>query len=205
MYVTVVDCGIGNIRSVCRMLEAVGGRCTIARTPEALTAAQRVIIPGVGAFDAGMRLLEEGGWIGVLKDIGHEEKPMLGICLGMQLFCRGSEEGVLPGLGLVNAAVRLVDRGGEGSLKLPHMGWRITKPLRDNSLLPPSAEEQRFYYAHKYRVVCASADDVIATACYGTEFTAAIQVGNVFGVQFHPEKSHVFGKALMKRFLQLPC
>lgn len=205
MDVTIVDCGIGNFRSVARMLEVVGGHCRIARTPSELTHATRVVIPGVGAFDAGMFLLKQEGWIEPLKRVANNGTPMLGICLGMQLFSKRSEEGILSGLGFVDADVVRMGSSSELPLKLPHMGWRDTKIVRDSALLPSNLEPQRFYYAHNYKVVCNNGEDVIATTVYGDEFTAAIQKGNIFGVQFHPEKSHGFGKALMKRFLEIEC
>ncbi|HWT30943.1 MAG TPA: imidazole glycerol phosphate synthase subunit HisH [Propylenella sp.] len=201
-----VDCGIGNIRSVQRMFEAVDGEAEIVSEPSAIAGARRVALPGVGAFDAGMKALRDGGWIDPLNHAALVEKvPVIGICLGMQMLCRRSEEGVLPGLGWIEADVRLVDLGGETRLKIPHMGWTVTRPARPNPLIPEGQGEQRFYYVHKYRAVCDRRDDVLATATYGTEFTAAVHRDNIYGVQFHPEKSHRFGMALMRRFLDIAC
>src|SRR5690349_15008077 len=126
--VTIVDCGIGNIRSVERMFEAVDGQAEIIDDPSGLAGARRVALPGVGAFDAGMSALADGGWIEPLNRAALEERvPIIGICLGMQLLCRRSEEGQLPGLGWIEADVRRIDLGSETRLKSPHMGWRETR------------------------------------------------------------------------------
>ena len=203
--VTVVDCGIGNVRSVQRMFEAVDAEVAVAETPAAAAGCRRLVLPGVGAFDAGMEALADSGWIEPLNRIARDERrPVLGICLGMQLLCRGSEEGKKPGLGWIDADVVRIDTGGDARLKVPHMGWAVTRPANPNPLLVDEGE-QRFYYVHKYRAVCDRPADVLATADYGTEFTAAVHRDNIYGVQFHPEKSHRFGKALLGRFLALPC
>ena len=205
MDVTIIDCGIGNIKSVQRMFEAADGEAEIVNRPEQLAGARRLVLPGVGAFDAGMSALGEG-WIEPLRDLALERKiPVLGICLGMQLLCRRSEEGELPGLGWIEADVRQIDTGGEAGLKLPHMGWAVVNPTGPNPLIPTDEGEQRFYHVHRYRAVCDRDENVLATADYGRPFTTAVHRENIFGVQFHPEKSHRFGLALMRRFLSLPC
>jgi glutamine amidotransferase len=123
----------------------------------------------------------------------------------MQLLCRRSQEGSLPGLGWIAADVVRLDRRGDERLKIPHMGWTVTRPAKPNPLIPADEGEQRFYYVHTYRAVCDRPEDVLATATYGTEFTSAVHRDNVYGVQFHPEKSHRYGMALMRRFLDIPC
>lgn len=204
--VTIVDCGIGNIKSVERMFEAIDGAPRVADHPRQLAGVRRLVLPGVGAFDAGMRALADGGWIEPLNRIALEDKvPVLGICLGMQLLCRRSEEGQAAGLGWIAADVKKIDTGGDPRLKVPHMGWTVTQPVRPNPLIADDAGEQRFYYVHRFRAVCDEPADVLATASYGTPFSCAVNRGNIYGVQFHPEKSHRFGMALMRRFLSLPC
>lgn len=204
--VTIIDCGIGNIRSVQRMFEAADGTAEIATEPGELARARRVALPGVGAFDAGMSALTEGGWIEPLTEaVMVRRLPFIGICLGMQLLCRQSEEGQLLGLGWIEADVMRLERGGRKDLKLPHMGWSIVAPTRANPLIPSDEGEQRFYHVHKYSAVCDNPINIVATAEYGSRFNSAISRGNIYGVQFHPEKSHRFGLNLMRRFLDLPC
>jgi len=204
MDVTIIDCGIGNIKSVQRMFEAADGEAEIIDDPAGLKDARKIALPGVGAFDAGMGSLAEGGWIEPLNAAVRDRKvPAIGICLGMQLLCRRSEEGVKPGLGWIDADVVKIDLGGDEKLKLPHMGWSVVTPARDNPLIPTDEGEQRFYHVHKFRAVCDRDEDVLATAEYGTRFVTAVHHDNVWGVQFHPEKSHRFGLSLMRRFLAI--
>jgi glutamine amidotransferase len=203
--VTIVDCGIGNVKSVLRMLEYVEATAEIVSEPAEAADCRRLVLPGVGAFDAGMAALNRG-WREVLDEVALERRsPVLGICLGMQLLCRGSEEGQATGLGWIAADVRRLDTGGIPRLKLPHMGWADVRAVRENPLIPDDEGEQRFYHDHGYAAVCDDPADVIATADYGTEFTTAVRHGNILGVQFHPEKSHRFGMALLRRFASLPC
>ena len=205
MDVTIVDCGIGNVKSVLRMFEWVEVGAEIAATPDAAADCNRLVLPGVGAFDAGMAALN-AGWREVLDHVALERQaPVLGICLGMQLLCRRSEEGEKDGLGWIEADVKRLDTGGDPRLKIPHMGWAEVRAVRANPLIPGDEGEQRFYHVHSYRAVCDDPADVIATVDYGTQFTTALSRGNIFGVQFHPEKSHRFGMALMRRFAAIPC
>lgn len=204
--VVIVNSGIGNIKSVKRMFEAVDGEAAIAESPADIAAAKRLVLPGIGHYDEGMGRLRDGGWIEAINDAALKRKiPVLGICLGMQLMCRRSEEGVTPGLGWIDADVTLLERTDDPKLKFPNMGWCATTPAKDNPILPLGEEEQRFYYVHNFRAVCDRKEDVLATAVHGAQFHCAFSRGNLFGVQFHPEKSHRFGMALMRRFLAVPC
>lgn len=206
MDVVIVDCGIGNIRSVQRMFEAVGGNAEVVTDPDSAFSCKRLVLPGVGAFDAGMRALQENGWLDVLNHIALERRvPVLGICLGMQLLCRRSEEGTLPGLGWIDADVVVFDSNALPNLKIPHMGWAPVNPVRENPLIPNDKGLQRFYHVHKYHAVCDRKESVLATAHYGIDFTTGVCRDNIYGVQFHPEKSHRFGMGLMRRFLDMPC
>ncbi len=201
--ISVLDYGCGNIQSVIRMLEKVGGSAVRISTPAEVQNAQALILPGVGAFDHGMGELAARRLDRALDRVVVEGRvPILGICLGMQLMCKNSHEGRLPGLGWFNArATRFVDTERTG-LPVPHMGWNTLSIVRENPLLPYGGEEQRFYFVHSYRINCDDPIDIVATCEYGCEFVASFQRGNLFGVQFHPEKSHRFGLAMMRRFVE---
>ena len=201
--VVVPDYGCGNLASIRRMCERIGHACAIVRDPEQLAGAPRVILPGVGAFDHGMTQLRERGFIEPLTERMRAGVPVLGVCLGMQLLCRRSEEGVLPGLGWIAADVRRFQIDPSSGLKVPHMAWSELAIERDNPLLPLGSGLQRFYFVHSYHVVCDDPSDAIATAEYGYRFVAGFARGNVYGLQFHPEKSHRFGMAALTRFLEL--
>jgi glutamine amidotransferase len=197
----VLDCGIGNVGALRSMYWRLGIRAELIDVPRELEPGDRLILPGVGAFDVGARALAEHRFVDFIHDAVRQGHPLLGICLGMQLLCRGSEEGSLPGLGIIPADVVRLEAGND-RVRIPHMGWNIATPVRDNPLVPDDGE-QRFYFTHSYRVRCDDDEDVWATTDYGTVFPSAIGRGNVMGVQFHPEKSHRFGKALLERFVAL--
>lgn len=202
--IVVIDYGINNSSSVVRMIEKVGGEVKRACSPEELKDASKLILPGVGHFDEGMKRLESMGFKEPLREMIQERQvPILGICLGMQLLCRCSEEGDLPGLGLVAARVCSLDREDRENLKIPHMGWNTLDVIKSNSLIAKDSGTQRFYFVHSYYVELDSNDLCIAQADYGAKFCAAFQSNQIFGVQFHPEKSHRFGMSLMKNFVDL--
>ena len=205
--ISIINYGSGNLASVANMIRKAGGNAVIVNEPGALVSAQKIILPGVGAFDRGMQLLREGGWIEMLNQkVLKEQVPVLGICLGMQLMCRSSEEGSLPGLGWMNADVLRFQTSEAKPIRIPHMGWNYVHPQKPHELFHLSeAAVFRYYFVHSYFVQCADAEDILATCTYGTAFTAAFSKGNIYGVQFHPEKSHRYGLELMKRFNQLPC
>jgi glutamine amidotransferase len=201
---TIVDYGLGNLNSVANMIRHVGGTCRVTGDPGELAEAEKFILPGVGAFDRGMEALRGTGIADALSvAVLERKKPILGICLGMQLMANRSQEGNLSGLGWLDADVRKFCLPALSGLKIPHMGWNTVNIVKSNPLLDSSMGEQRFYFVHSYHVVCTDSADVLATAHHGMDFCAAIQKGNIFGAQFHPEKSHRFGMALMKRFLEL--
>jgi glutamine amidotransferase len=202
--IAIVDYDMGNIASVANMLKRVGAEdVVITRSAAELENADKVILPGVGAFDKGMRNLKSLGLDDILSELAIERKvPVLGICLGMQLMTRTSEEGSSDGLGWIDAeTVRFRFPEGSG-LKVPHIGWEYVLAAHDNPLIP-SSDPARFYFVHGYYVKCRHEDDVIATAHYGHEFVSAFRRDNLFGVQFHPEKSHSFGMHLIRNFAQL--
>lgn len=207
MDVTIIDAGIGNVRSVLRMFEEVDADAEIVSEPAAACTAKRLVLPGVGAFDAGMGGLDRRDWRLTLNELGLDRRiPVLGICLGMHLLFERSDEGSAAGLGWITGEVRKIDTGGDPRLKLPHMGWAEVTPVRDNPLLVAGHDVlPRFYHVHNYAAACTDPTDVIGTAIYGATFVSAVQRGNIFGVQFHPEKSHRFGMELLRRFAALPC
>lgn len=202
--VTIPSLPIGNLAAVANMVRKCGGEALFASDPHELLRAERIILSGVGAFDYGMRSLEAGGWLETLNQVAQEgAAPILGICLGMQLMCRSSEEGTLKGLGWFDAEVRLMVPPPHSALKVPHMGWNTVSVVNPSPLFRTDSDAKRFYFVHSYHVVCHNPQEVIATTFYGCPVTAAIARGNLFGVQFHPEKSHRFGAELIEKFLGL--
>ncbi len=200
-FVAIPALPCGNLASVARMVEHVGGVPRIVSRPGDLAGAGRVIIAGVGAFDQGMSSIREGGWEPAFNEVRSRGVPMLGICLGMQMLLERSEEGSLPGLGWIRGSVvRFRIPPGSG-IKVPHRGWTRVKVVRDNSILDAADADQRFYFVHSFHAECTDAADVVATATHGYEFAAAVGKDNVMGAQFHPEKSHRFGMELMRRFV----
>ena len=202
--IAIVDYGLGNLGSIANMLKKVGAAATITADPAVIRQADRLILPGVGAFDTGMRNLEERGLIPLLNErVVGEKIPILGVCLGMQLLGRRSEEGQLPGLGWLDAAaVRFKFEGPNAHLKIPHMGWNELTVCQPHPLFADLQEESRFYFVHSYHVVCADPANVLARTTYGFDFTSAVVKGNIIGVQFHPEKSHRFGMTLLQNFAE---
>ena len=202
--VYIIDYGVGNLGSVVRMIEKVGGRAKCISTPKEILCADKFILPGVGHFDCGMSQIIKRGLLESLRErVIVQGIPIMGICLGMQLLCKFSEEGKLPGLGFINAHVCKFQLLSGQNFKIPHMGWNNIRITRSNLLFDISAQEQRFYFVHSYYVIPEVFDITIAISTHGFEFCAAFQSENIFGVQFHPEKSHSFGMALMKRFIEL--
>ena len=202
--ITIVDYGVGNLGSIQNMLKKIGARSVIASSPEQLLQASKLILPGVGAFDAGMRTLAESGLVDALNQKALKDKtPVLGLCLGMQLMTRGSQEGALPGLGWVEARTVKFDSAMSPGLKIPHMGWNQVEPAKGSPILKDIPEKPRFYFVHSYHVRCDDRKDPLLQATYGSvSFDAGFQHDNLYGVQFHPEKSHRFGMWLLKNFAE---
>lgn len=201
--ITIIDYGMGNLGSIRNMLKKVGADSEITADHEKIRQASKLILPGVGAFDAGMTRLKETGLAELLNEkVIQEKTPVLGICLGMQLMTRGSEEGTLPGLGWIDAqTIRFTSPPGDPR-KVPHMGWNLVASCKDSPLLKGAEQEERFYFVHSYYVHCRNPEDVLLYANYGHRFDAAFEVNNVIGVQFHPEKSHKFGMRLLRNFAE---
>ena len=200
--IAIVDYGVGNLTSVKRMLERSGIASEISRSPEFISKAEKVILPGVGSFDYGVEMLERAGLLDVLNEHAvSNKKPLLGICLGMQLLFSESDEGSRKGLGLLEGKVIHFDRNKlHAGLKTPHMGWANVMAKKTGNLLKDLEHDARFYFVHSYHLSDVSENDVLLTATYGYEFVCGVEHENIFGVQFHPEKSHRFGMQLLKNF-----
>jgi glutamine amidotransferase len=203
--ITIVDYGLGNIQAFLNVYKRLNIEARTATTADDLAGATKVILPGVGHFDHAMRRLDESGMRGKLDDLVTEKRvPVLGVCVGMQMLAPSSEEGVLPGLGWIDGRVRsFASWVRAGGLPLPHMGWNDVRPRAVNPLFNGLESDARFYFLHSFFLDCASQDDALAMAEYGGEFSAAVNSANIFGVQFHPEKSHHFGTRLLKNFAEL--
>lgn len=200
--ITIVDYGMGNLGSIQNMLKRVGVPCVITSDIDAIEAAEKVILPGVGAFDTAMNRINAAGMRDVLDHKALVEKvPVLGICLGMQLLTRCSDEGNSLGLNWVPAVTHRFAEGTD--LKVPHMGWNQARPAQASALTADFDDDTRFYFVHSYFVTVDEPDRSILKTTYGIEFDSGVQHENIFGVQFHPEKSHRYGMKLLKRFAEI--
>jgi glutamine amidotransferase len=199
--IVVVDYGMGNVGSILNMLRKIGAPACVASGGDALAKADKIVLPGVGAFDAAMGRLAELDIIPLLNQkVLAEKTPILGICLGMQLLTTSSEEGTLPGLGWLNARTVRFNFKASPSLRVPHMGWNEVKPQAVGDLWSSLDEAPRFYFVHSYHLVCDDPADVMGTTQHGYEFVSAVRKDNIRGTQFHPEKSHRFGLQLLQNF-----
>ena len=202
--IRIVDYGLGNILAFQNMYKRLNIEVAIARSAADLQDATRLILPGVGAFDHAMELLNQSGMRATLDELVLERKmPVLGICVGMQILARSSEEGSATGLGWIDAHVRNFATLQQPDLILPHMGWNDVTPVASSRLFEQLQTAARFYFLHSFYVHCEQAADVAAVSRYGVEFSCAVHKANIFGVQFHPEKSHHFGSRLLQNFAEL--
>lgn len=204
--IVVIDYGVGNLGSIANMGRKAGGQFVVSSDLAMIAQAEKLILPGVGAFDNGMTKLRERGLIPVLNESVLQRKtPILGLCLGVQLFTRRSDEGRLPGLGWIAADTRRFAVPPENRrLKIPHMGWNYIELAKCAPLFEHLPAQPRFYFVHSYHLVCDDPADVLAWTTYGHRFASAVNCGNIWGTQFHPEKSHRFGLTVMRNFLSLP-
>lgn len=200
----IIDYGVGNLTSIKNMLKKIGYRdVAISNDRSKIKEAKKLILPGVGHFDYGMRQLQASGLLDTLNKVVLEDKtPILGICLGAQLLTRGSEEGIEKGLGWIEADTVKFDVSKLSSnLKIPHMGWTEVAATSDSKLFEGLSEEPRFYFVHNYHIICDNPEDTAVKATYGYEFAAGVEKGNILGMQFHPEKSHKYGMKLLSNFI----
>ena len=209
--VAIIDYGLGNLGSIANMLRVLGEKTIITSDKDIIGSSDHIILPGVGSFDAGMKNLEDKGLDIFVKEQAKQGKPILGICLGMQLLGMKSEEGKKLGLGLIPfynkrfdfSEVDRPDIPDTSILKVPHMGWDIVDFKKVcNPLLEGITGQQRYYFVHSYHAVCDNDENVLMTYDYGYSFAASVYKDNAYGVQFHPEKSHDFGMRIFDNFVK---
>lgn len=199
--IAIVDYGMGNLGSVANMLKKIGARSVITSEIDQIKNADKIILPGVGAFDTAIKRIEDLGLRNIITELALIKKiPMLGICLGMQLLMDRSEEGALPGLGLIHGKAFHFNNNTNSGLKIPHMGWNTVFITNESPLTKDFYEESRFYFVHSYFVKVENPSLSILRCRYGIDFDAAVQKDNIFGAQFHPEKSHKYGMKLFQNF-----
>jgi glutamine amidotransferase len=199
---TIIDYKTGNLGSIQNILKRIGEESVITSDKDEIARATKLILPGVGAFDTGMRNLSGLDLIDVLNvKVKVDKVPVLGICLGMQLLSRGSEEGSLPGLGWIDAESIRFRFENSLEYKIPHMGWNFIRQHKISKLFKSMYTDPRFYFVHSYFLRVHDTEDILTSTTYEMEFTSAVEKGNILGVQFHPEKSHKFGMKLLKNFI----
>jgi glutamine amidotransferase len=201
--IVIIDYGIGNLASVLNMFKKIGAKdVCISSDNSIIEKADKLLLPGVGSFDAGMNNLEKSGLIPILNNkVLIEKTPILGICLGMQLLTQKSEEGIKPGLGWIDGETLKFNFNNNNELKIPHMGWNYVNVKKENPLIDIN-EKNRFYFVHSYYVKC-NEEQSISTTQYGFDFTCMVKKENIFGAQFHPEKSLRFGMKFLENFVKL--
>lgn len=200
--IVIVDYGMGNLMSILNMLRKLGVEAIVSSNIEDIKHADKLILPGVGAFDNAMLNLHNLGLVKVLnKKVFEENTPILGICLGMQLFAKKSEEGHLQGMCWLDAdVVRFNFQHDQKHLKVPHMRWNTVNTKKTNSFFNDMFDESRFYFIHSYHMICHDQENILTTTVHGYEFVSSVKRNNIIGVQFHPEKSHKFGLKLLENF-----
>jgi len=201
--IVIIDYGVGNLHSVLHKVRKAGVQAVLSSRIEDIDTAEKLILPGVGSFGAGMAGLHGAGMVPVLNaKVIDRKTPILGICLGMQLFAKSSEESSGPGLGWIDADVRRFHFPEDVPQRIPHVGWNTLLPKKKSVLLNDIPGDQRFYFTHSYHLYCRSSDDVVAMTLYGYEFASVIRHDNICGTQFHPEKSHRRGLEIIRNFVE---
>lgn len=203
--ITIIDYGAGNIKSIRNILKKIGVQSIITNKPEDIKNARKLILPGVGHFDYGMQNLRNSGLVDILTEVVIKNKtPLLGICLGAQLLGKNSEEGIEKGLGWIDMEVVKFDVDKLSSqLKIPHMGWNEIEIKQSSELLNNLDNSSRFYFVHTFHMKPNDSEDILSFSNYGYNFVSAVKRNNIYGVQFHPEKSHRFGMELLTNFSKL--
>ncbi len=202
--ITIIDYGVGNLGSVKNMLKKAGFDSVLASDISAVEKAEKIILPGIGAFDHCMQKFNASGLRpAVTEKVMQDKVPLLGICVGLQMLMENSEEGAEPGLGWIAGKTIKFKKDDLGDLKIPHMGWKDVKRSKTSALTNDLGEQPRFYFVHSYHVLPDNPEDELLRANYGSDFTAAVNRDNIFGVQFHPEKSHKYGMKILENFARL--
>lgn len=203
--ITIVDYGLGNIAAFANVYRRLNLPVSVAKNADQLKDASKIILPGVGHFDHAMELLDQSGMRETLdRLVTKQSVPVLGICVGMQILAKRSDEGAREGLGWVDAEVKSFRNWPPAkNIALPHMGWNDVRPMGGSRLFESLHTDARFYFLHSYYVTCERKEDVLAVSNYGADFACALNAGNIYGVQFHPEKSHRFGTRLLQNFFEL--
>lgn len=203
--ISIIDYGLGNILAFFNIYNRLNIPVTVAKSSADLYSATKLILPGVGSFDHAMQQLEQSGMRPSVEQLVMRDSiPVLGICVGMQMLAKSSEEGQLPGLGWIDGTVKKFDLSAmPAGTNLPHMGWNDVKPVAAGGLFKGMEQDSRFYFLHSFYFECNQQSNILALSDYGGTFSCAVQQGNVYGVQFHPEKSHHFGSQLLKNFAEV--
>jgi glutamine amidotransferase len=203
--ITIIDYGLGNVLAFVNVYTRLNIPVAVAKTAADLAGATRLILPGVGSFDHAMEQLDQSGMRATLEQLVVQQRmPVMGICVGMQMLASSSDEGKLPGLGWIDGRVRKFDLAAmPRGTNLPHMGWNDVNPTVEGGLFKGLEKDARFYFLHSYYFECAQAANVLAQTDYGPDFSCAVRRDNVYGVQFHPEKSHHFGSQLLSNFAEV--
>jgi glutamine amidotransferase len=201
--IAIIDYNLGNTGSIVNMLKRIGYKAIVTADPEVIRNAEKLILPGVGHFGEAMENLHNSGLLPVLEEkVIQQDTPILGICLGMQLMGTFSEEGDCKGLGWIDAEIRRFDNTIDPTIKIPHMGWNEVHSSNNHPLMNGLKSNARFYFVHSYHAVCSKSENVLFESVHGYRFTAAFMKNNIYGVQFHPEKSHRFGMTLLTNFVE---
>ena len=200
--IAIVDYGVGNLGSISNMLRKIDIEAVVTADPSGIEKAEKLILPGVGAFDTAMKNIRDLKLLDVLNQkVIADKTPVIGLCLGMQILTESSEEGKMPGLGWVKGkTIRFRFEESRNDLKIPHMGWNTVEIKNPSPLVEELDKNSRFYFVHSYHMDCKDKEDVTAVTNYGYDFPSVVKKENIYGIQFHPEKSHKFGMKLLENF-----
>ena len=200
--ITIIDYGLGNIKAFVNIYDRLNIQTRIARQAEDIKNSSKLILPGVGAFDYAMSQLNRSGMRDEIeKQVLVKKIPIMGICVGMQILAKSSDEGELPGLGWIDGKVKKIESSMiTDKIMLPHMGWNTIRPVNNSPLMAGFSDQSRFYFLHSYYFIANNQNDIISTTNYGFDYSSGVNYSNIFGIQFHPEKSHLNGIQLLQNF-----